>query len=124
MHKFPVDAPKSRVVRALERLGFRIVREKAHISMVRDNQDGTTTPLTMPNHPTLKASTGPCAPRPAWVAMSSSPPTKMREQPCCPARGRFGVPKHSAWEPPGRPIGLRRARDRRPRPRVDGERSG
>jgi hypothetical protein len=25
--------------------------------MVRDNADGTTTPLTMPNHPTLKAST-------------------------------------------------------------------
>ena len=47
MAKFPVDAPKSRVVRAPERLGFRIVREKAHISMVRDNQDGTTTPLTL-----------------------------------------------------------------------------
>jgi hypothetical protein len=34
-----------------------MVREKEHISMVRDNPDGTTTPLTMPNHPTLKSST-------------------------------------------------------------------
>ena len=25
--------------------------------MVRENADGTNTPLTMPNHPTLKAST-------------------------------------------------------------------
>ncbi len=25
--------------------------------MVRDNLDGTKTPLTMPNHPTMKAST-------------------------------------------------------------------
>jgi len=40
-----------------EALGFRVVREKEHISMVRDNLDGTKTPLTMPNHPTMKAST-------------------------------------------------------------------
>ena len=57
MAKFPVDAPRPRVLRALQRLGFRIVREKEHISLVRDNADGTTTPLTMPNHPTLKSST-------------------------------------------------------------------
>jgi hypothetical protein len=25
--------------------------------MIRQNQDGTRTPLTMPNHPTIKAST-------------------------------------------------------------------
>jgi hypothetical protein len=31
--------------------------EIQHISMVRQNPDGTRTPLTMPNHPTLKAST-------------------------------------------------------------------
>lgn len=57
MRKFPVDAPKRRAVKAFERLGFRMVREKEHISMVRDNPDGTKTPLTMPNHPRIKAST-------------------------------------------------------------------
>jgi predicted RNA binding protein YcfA (HicA-like mRNA interferase family) len=42
--KFPVDAPRSRVVRTLEVLGFQIVREREHISMRRTNADGTTTP--------------------------------------------------------------------------------
>jgi hypothetical protein len=46
--KFPVDAPRSRVVRALEVLGFQIVREREHISMRRTNADGTITPLTLP----------------------------------------------------------------------------
>lgn len=54
MPKFPVDAPKRKAVRAFELLGFRVLREKEHISMVRENADGTNTPLTMPNHPTLK----------------------------------------------------------------------
>ena len=57
MIKFPVDAPKRRVVKSLESLGFIIVREREHISMVRSNPDGSKTPLTMPNHPTIKAST-------------------------------------------------------------------
>ena len=37
MAKFPVDAPKRRVVKALKILGFQPVREKEHISMVREN---------------------------------------------------------------------------------------
>ncbi len=57
MPKFPVDAPSRKVVKALQTLGFRLVREGSHIAMVRHNADGTSTPLTMPNHPTLKSST-------------------------------------------------------------------
>ncbi len=57
MTKFPVDAPKRNVIRALEILGFRMVREKEHISMIRENSDGSKTPLTMPNHTKIKAST-------------------------------------------------------------------
>ena len=57
MPKFPIDAPKQRVVKALELLGFRLIREREHLSMERINPDGTKTPLTMPNHPKIKAST-------------------------------------------------------------------
>jgi predicted RNA binding protein YcfA (HicA-like mRNA interferase family) len=57
MPKFPVDAPKRRVVRALQLLGFRMVQEREHIGMLRENPDGTRTPLTLPNHPHIKGST-------------------------------------------------------------------
>ncbi len=57
MAKWPVDAPRRKVVKALRHLGFRLVREKEHISMVHENPDGTQTPLTMPNHPKIKGST-------------------------------------------------------------------
>ncbi|MFZ5822597.1 MAG: type II toxin-antitoxin system HicA family toxin [Chloroflexota bacterium] len=45
MPKFPVDAPKAKVVKALERLGFRLMREGNHIAMLRENADGSRTPL-------------------------------------------------------------------------------
>ena len=55
--KFPKDAPKRRVIKTFENLRFRIVRMGEHISMVRENPDGTKTPLTMPNHERIKGST-------------------------------------------------------------------
>ena len=57
MGKFPTDAPKSKVLKVLVGFGFSIVREKEHISMVRQNLDGTATPLTLPNHSRIKGST-------------------------------------------------------------------
>jgi len=57
MARFPVDAPRARVIKALEHLGFRLVREGNHIAMVRENPDGTRTPLTMPSHRQIKGST-------------------------------------------------------------------
>jgi predicted RNA binding protein YcfA (HicA-like mRNA interferase family) len=57
MATFPVDAPKRRVIKALERLGFRLVRKAEHIATVRDNPNGSRTPLTMPNQRRIKGST-------------------------------------------------------------------
>jgi len=34
-----------------------MVKEREHIAMIRENSDGSKTPLTMPNHPRIKAST-------------------------------------------------------------------
>jgi predicted RNA binding protein YcfA (HicA-like mRNA interferase family) len=45
------------VIRALETLGFRLVRELELIAMVRENPHGTRTPLTMPNHARIKGAT-------------------------------------------------------------------
>ena len=33
MPKFPVEAPKKRVVRAFEALGFEVIRDREHIVM-------------------------------------------------------------------------------------------
>ena len=57
MPKFPIDAPLNRVVKALGALGFVIEREGNHIALERQNNDGTVTPMTLPNHRIIKSST-------------------------------------------------------------------
>jgi predicted RNA binding protein YcfA (HicA-like mRNA interferase family) len=55
--KFPVDVPQRHVLKTFELLGFVIVRVGNHISMQRLNADGSFTPLTLPNHASIKGST-------------------------------------------------------------------
>jgi hypothetical protein len=47
MPKFSNDAPKKRVIKTFELLGFEIMREREHIVMRRVNEDETETPLVI-----------------------------------------------------------------------------
>ena len=57
MPRFPVDAPREKVIKALVILGFRLVREGNHLALLRENADGSRTPLTLPSHKVIKGST-------------------------------------------------------------------
>lgn len=57
MPKFPTDAPTDKVTKTVENLGFPPIREGSHSSVLRENSDGTRTPLIMPNYCKIKSST-------------------------------------------------------------------
>lgn len=57
MTAFPSDAPLEQVLQTLKRLGFQEIRRGNLISMLRENPDGTRTPLTLPAHRKIKGST-------------------------------------------------------------------
>ncbi|MBC7967487.1 MAG: type II toxin-antitoxin system HicA family toxin [Fuerstia sp.] len=57
MPRFPSDAPLDHVLAAMAKLGFHVVRVGNHVALARQNEDGTQTPMTIPNHRQLKRST-------------------------------------------------------------------
>ncbi len=57
MPKFPSAGPIQLLLKKFVYLCFRLLRVGNHIAMLRENPDGTKTPLTMPNHRLVKGST-------------------------------------------------------------------
>jgi predicted RNA binding protein YcfA (HicA-like mRNA interferase family) len=48
--KFPREVPIRRLLKILKSLGFDVVRIGNHISLMKENEDGSRTPMTIPNH--------------------------------------------------------------------------
>ena len=57
MGKFPKDARREDVLKALNMIGFNVVRNREHISLTRTNRDGTKASMTIPNHRRIKSTT-------------------------------------------------------------------
>lgn len=53
----PEVAPKERVIRTMETLGYHVVRQGAHIAMSYFTNTGVQIPLTIPDQIAYKAST-------------------------------------------------------------------